>query len=428
MEHHNIRAESLQYLRKIKKYREEGRSIFYMDDNDDDNDDNDDDERENVMIYGIPVTKSESLYEVNNTISKVTGAENFGQDVSVAHRLPSQKGETMFNLPPLDPFEMKELKLSDGQGRGQVNLTMRDVKLLGLKDAYLQNYSEIFVKWDQDSQIIRNAKLSHEHSLIHPSPTVKEMWKNINSMGLTKQKSQVEDTKFRLDSLNEHFTFPIPQPILKEETLFRNYILILYDFNTGHASFLFTIPQLTLLGTYNISEYILMLPISGTGNINITLDNMAIHGYRSLGGPPPLALLLLLSRQLPSLRPLYRCSRQVLGEIHPIPPAAAILVDKKFTIRYYISKEKINGVDHALLTSSAVHLDSKRMYIHLDNLFDGDKRLGDEIHKLLDENWKEVFYEITPHIAASIIEVFTGMMNGITKQIPYDLLAPETLS
>ncbi|XP_069681810.1 protein takeout-like [Periplaneta americana] len=194
----------------------------------------------------------------------------------------------MFNLPPLDPFEMKELKLSDGQGRGQVNLTMRDVKLLGLKDAYLQNYS--------------------------------------------------------------------------------------YDFNTGHASFLFTIPQLTLLGTYNISEYILMLPISGTGNINITL------------------------------------------------------VDKKFTIRYYISKGKINGVDHALLTSSAVHLDSKRMYIHLDNLFDGDKRLGDEMHKLLDENWKEVFYEITPHIAASIIEVFTGMMNGITKQIPYDLLAPETLS
>ncbi|KAJ4433127.1 hypothetical protein ANN_15384 [Periplaneta americana] len=49
--------------------------------------------RENVMIYGIPVTKSESLYEVINTISKVTGAENFGQDVSVAHRLPSQKGK-----------------------------------------------------------------------------------------------------------------------------------------------------------------------------------------------------------------------------------------------------------------------------------------------------------------------------------------------
>ncbi|XP_069681809.1 protein takeout-like [Periplaneta americana] len=194
----------------------------------------------------------------------------------------------MFNLPPLDPFEMKELKLSDGQGRGQLNLTMRDIKVLGLKDAYLQNFT--------------------------------------------------------------------------------------HDLNTGHTTLLLTMPQLTVLGTYNISEYILMLPISGTGNINITL------------------------------------------------------VDKKCTIRYYILTEKINGVDHALLTSPAVHLDPKRMYIHLDNLFDGDKRLGDEMHKLLDENWKEVFYEITPHIAALIIEVLTGIINGINKQIPYDLLAPETLS
>ncbi|KAJ4449712.1 hypothetical protein ANN_01116 [Periplaneta americana] len=38
------RRSRLQYLRKIKKYREEGRSIFYMDDDDDD-DDNDDEGR-----------------------------------------------------------------------------------------------------------------------------------------------------------------------------------------------------------------------------------------------------------------------------------------------------------------------------------------------------------------------------------------------
>ncbi|KAJ4437398.1 hypothetical protein ANN_17542 [Periplaneta americana] len=36
VEQHSIRAKCLQYLRKIKKYREEGSSIFYMDDDDDD--------------------------------------------------------------------------------------------------------------------------------------------------------------------------------------------------------------------------------------------------------------------------------------------------------------------------------------------------------------------------------------------------------
>ncbi|XP_069683193.1 protein takeout-like [Periplaneta americana] len=198
------------------------------------------------------------------------------------------KGEKIFNLPPLDPFEMKELKLSEGKGRGQLNMTLRNVKLLGLKDAYMQNFST--------------------------------------------------------------------------------------DLNQGRSAILFTVPQWKVLSTYNVSGQILLLPITGTGNINITL------------------------------------------------------VDAKCMVRYDFTIEKINGVDHILLTSATVHLDPKRMYIQLDNLFNGDKRLGDQMNKLLDENWKEVFDEITPHIAASFLEMFIKLANGISKQIPFDLLIPETLS
>ncbi|KAJ4448240.1 hypothetical protein ANN_10254 [Periplaneta americana] len=49
-------------------------------------------------------------------------------------------------------------------------------------------------------------------------------------------------------------------------------------------------------------------------------------------------------------------------------------VDTKCKIRYHFSSQKINGVDHLLLSAAKVHLDPKRMYIHLDNLFNGDKR------------------------------------------------------
>ncbi|XP_069681807.1 protein takeout-like isoform X2 [Periplaneta americana] len=148
------------------------------------------------------------------------------------------KGEKTFNLPPLDPFEVKVMNLSEGQGEGQLNLTMRDVKLHGLRHAYLQNYST--------------------------------------------------------------------------------------DFDKGHKSMLLTVPQLKVLATYNASGHILLVPIRGTGNINITL--------------------------------------------------------------------------------------------------------GNQMNKLLDENWKEVFDEITPHIAGSFIEMFRGLANGFAKSIPYDLLFPETLS
>ncbi|XP_069681820.1 protein takeout-like isoform X1 [Periplaneta americana] len=216
---------------------------------------------------------------------------NFGECVLNSSRemIPNLvKGDKMFNLTPLDPFEIKELKLSHGQGRGQLYLTLRDVKLQGLKDAYMLNYSN--------------------------------------------------------------------------------------DFNKGHSSFLLTVPQLKVLGTYNISGQILLMPIRGTGNINITL------------------------------------------------------VDAKCMVRNNFATQKINGVHHFLLTSATVHLDAKRMYIYLDNLFNGDKRLGDEMNKLLDENWKEVFDKITPHLAASLLEMLKGILNGISKQFPADILVPEILS
>ncbi|XP_069681819.1 protein takeout-like isoform X2 [Periplaneta americana] len=189
-----------------------------------------------LCLAHAEVPKLPSYFKVCSRIDP-----NFGECVLNSSReiIPHLvKGDKMFNLPLLDPFEIKELKLSHGQGRGQLNLTLRDVKLQGLKDAYILNYSN--------------------------------------------------------------------------------------DFNKSRNSFLLTVPQLKVLGTYNISGQILLLPITGTGNINITL--------------------------------------------------------------------------------------------------------GDEINKLLDENWKEVFDEITPHIAASFLEMFKGIFNGISKQFPADILVPEILS
>ncbi|KAJ4448235.1 hypothetical protein ANN_10249 [Periplaneta americana] len=171
----------------------------------------------------------------------------------------------MFNLPPLDPFEIKELKLLHGQGRGQLNLTLRDVKLLGLKDAYMLNYSHDLTK-------------------------------------------------------------------------------------TSHSSFLLTVPELKVLGTYIISGQILLLPIRGTGNINITL------------------------------------------------------VDTKCMVRNNSKIQKINGVDHIMLNSATVHLDPKRMYIHLDNLFNGDKHLASyfKVCARFDPNFGECVVkssrEVIPHI------------------------------
>ncbi|KAJ4448241.1 hypothetical protein ANN_10255 [Periplaneta americana] len=159
------------------------------------------------------------------------------------------------------------------------------------------------------------------------------------------------------------------------------------DLNQGRSAILLTVPQLKVLSTYNVSGQILLLPITGTGNINITL------------------------------------------------------VDAKCMVRYDFTIEKINGVDRIQLTSATVHLDPKRMYINSTTsstvtsvskrpkaaqplqLQRGEqKQVGetgmrrrqtdsDQMNKLLDENWKEVFDEITPHIAGSFLEMFIKLAN-----------------
>ncbi|KAJ4432802.1 hypothetical protein ANN_21441 [Periplaneta americana] len=69
------------------------------------------------------------------------------------------------------------------------------------------------------NQAVRNAKLRHAHSLILPSVSAKELWRNLNNLGLTKAKPRVDNINLSLNSLNEHFVTAPPEPLHKQETL-----------------------------------------------------------------------------------------------------------------------------------------------------------------------------------------------------------------
>ncbi|XP_069681804.1 protein takeout-like [Periplaneta americana] len=197
------------------------------------------------------------------------------------------KGDRKLKIPSFDPFEITELKISNGQGRGQMNLILRDVKLHGLKDTYLHNTTS--------------------------------------------------------------------------------------DFSKGHAALALTVPKLKILGMYDLSGQILLLPIIGRGHINLTL------------------------------------------------------VDTRIALPMTFTTVKINGIEYGDLSTAMVHLYPTRVYVHLDNLFNGDKILGEEMNKFLNDNWREVFDELVPNISAAFVEIFKDLANGLAKQFPFDVLFPETL-
>ncbi|XP_057657191.1 circadian clock-controlled protein daywake-like [Diorhabda carinulata] len=127
-----------------------------------------------------------------------------------------------------------------------------------------------------------------------------------------------------------------------------------------------SIPQLSLRGNYEIDGRILILPIRGNGD----LDILAIDG-------------------------IYQ-----------------------YNAEYIISKYK--GDDYFDLTEKdTLDFDLKNMKIKLNNLFDGDKKLGDQMNKFLNENWKEVLSEFGPAISGTVRSIGRSIASAIFKKIPY---------
>ncbi|KAG8316141.1 protein takeout-like [Homalodisca vitripennis] len=137
------------------------------------------------------------------------------------------------------------------------------------------------------------------------------------------------------------------------------------NLKTMHAEWDFLVPRLELVGGYRASGQILILPISGNGLGNITLLNMNI------------------------------------------------------TYKFDYKIEKIKGQDHLKITSTKLDFDTSRMFVHLENLFNGDRLLGEALHRFLDENWREVVKELGPAVGDAIGSVFKLIFTNIASVVPY---------
>lgn len=63
--------------------------------------------------------------------------------------------------------------------------------------------------------------------------------------------------------------------------------------------------------------------------------------------------------------------------------------------------------------------------IHLDNLFGGDKILGEATNQALNQNKKEFIDALNPIVTRTTSEVILEIANKITKNHPYDNLFPK---
>lgn len=78
------------------------------------------------------------------------------------------------------------------------------------------------------------------------------------------------------------------------------------------------------------------------------------------------------------------------------------------------------------ITNQEYHVNAAFASYYFENVFKGDKRLGDEINKVLNDNWKEIYDELVPSYEAAIGSWLTSIANRFFSRVPLnEIFLPE---
>lgn len=55
---------------------------------------------------------------------------------------------------------------------------------------------------------------------------------------------------------------------------------------------------------------------------------------------------------------------------------------------------------------------------NFDNLFDGDENLGNNINKVVNDNWKEVFGDVKSNYEEAFATIIQSLFNNLLGKVP----------
>ncbi|XP_015364140.1 PREDICTED: protein takeout-like [Diuraphis noxia] len=145
------------------------------------------------------------------------------------------------------------------------------------------------------------------------------------------------------------------------------------DEKKRHVEWDFELDQCMFLGKYSVSGQVLILPIKGDGDANITVNGIT------------------------------------------------------FTYLYdYNLVKRANERDYVDIVKSELKFDAKGMKLKLDNLFNGDKLLGDNMNLFLNENWQDLLKEFGPAIGDAFGTIMKNTLGSVSDLVPYDFIFPTS--
>ncbi|KAH8341919.1 protein takeout [Drosophila kikkawai] len=98
---------------------------------------------------------------------------------------------------------------------------------------------------------------------------------------------------------------------------------------------------------------------------------------------------------------------------------------KHCKIRAQIKFKTVSKGEHQTfgeVVSAIVDIDPSHVTYHLEGLFNGQKELSDNMHVLINENWKEIFSELRPSIGEAFGLITKTVLGRIFGKVPLEQL------
>ncbi|XP_069681789.1 protein takeout-like [Periplaneta americana] len=145
------------------------------------------------------------------------------------------------------------------------------------------------------------------------------------------------------------------------------------DFDKQTISFDLNVPQAIFRGKYEMAGKLVQLPISGNGDFNCTYEDLYVN-YKTE----------------------YKLVRRKDGEIYAKP------------------------------TDYDLDFKPQNLIINFNNLFNGNKLLGDAMNKFLNENWRLVLDEIGKPAYKALGLIVHQIVTNVAKKVPFKELFLDT--
>ena len=85
-------------------------------------------------------------------------------------------------------------------------------------------------------------------------------------------------------------------------------------------------------------------------------------------------------------------------------------------------EKRANGKEYYQMNKIKATFDTTRFYMHLTNLFNGDKALGDNMNQFLNDNWEDILKELKPAIIGAFTKIFRAIITNVFENVPYEEL------